>query len=138
MQVWPWFGDFENICIFYFRNNHRTECFEFSLHIARIIQPMALGIRTLKSMCSSAPDFLHNLDKDISRCWLNSSICNTGIKILTLLIGLWFRLVIPALQTALKIIRLQKSQASKDVLILLTLRNTILSHSNHAFTAPTY
>lgn len=59
-------------------------------------------IRTLKSMCSSAPDFPHNLDKDISRCWLNSSICNTGIKILTLLIGLWFRLVIPALQTALK------------------------------------
>lgn len=34
--------------------------------------------------------------------WLSSSICKTGIKILTLLIGLCFRLVIPALQTALK------------------------------------
>lgn len=63
--------------------------------IVRIIQPKALK-SILRNKFVVQLDLPITLTKTFTMSWLSSSICKIGRKILTLLIGLWVRLVTPA------------------------------------------
>lgn len=107
--------------------------FSVVLHIASTIQRRLWNQDSNK--CVVLPlTFYITLTKTFTMSWLSTSICKTGMEILTLLIGLWFRLVIPALQTAFKNHQAEKITLKQRMylLILPIVLNTILSHSNHS------
>lgn len=76
--------------------------FSAVLYITRIKQPMAVESGPWNKCVLLPLSVYVTLTETFTVSWLSSSICKTRTKILTLLIRLWFRLVILALQNCLQ------------------------------------